>query len=484
MPGGFATGTAFPRSSGEIAALVRSARRLLPIGAQSSLTGGATPRGDLVISTRAMTDITRLPGQMVRVGAGVPLAELQRVLAADGLYYPPAPTYNGAFLGGTIATNAAGAATFKYGSTRQWVEALTLVLADGSLAEIRRGEVTASSDGWFELEHSSGDIVRVPVPTYVMPDVVKLSAGYFARPGMDLIDLFIGSEGTLGIVSDVTLRVIHLPRRSVVLVTCDSDSQALAVTAALRREAASSWRGEGALDVSAVEFMDSRALAVVPDEAISRAGVRRPMGTAVLLLVQIEVADREDEALALMDAMLDACGVHASPQVALPGDERGAARLFELREAVPAGVNALIAAAKSRVHPDIEKVAGDLIVPFERQEESLAMYRETFEQYGLEYAIWGHVSDGNMHPNVLPRSLADVDRGKAAILDIARGVVAMGGAPLAEHGVGRSALKQQLLRELYGEPGVEEMRAVKRALDPEWKLAAGVLFPEDSGTRA
>ena len=451
---------------------------MLPAGAQSSLTGGATPRGDLVISARALTGISRLPDQMVRVGAGVPLAELQRVLALDSLYYPPVPTYDGAFVGGTIATNAAGAATFKYGSTRQWVEALSVVLADGSLVEIRRGEVTASPDGWFELQSPSGNVVRVPVPTYVMPDVAKLSAGYFARPGMDLIDLFIGSEGTLGIVANATLRVISLPRRCVVLVTCDSDSQAIAVTAALRREAASSWRGEGALDVSAVEFMDSRAVAVVPDEVVSRAGVRRPEGATVLLLVQIEVADHEDETLARMAEALDACGVHADPQVAMPSDERGATRLFDLREAVPAGVNALVAAAKSRAHPDIEKVAGDLIVPFERLEELLALCRQTFERYGLEYVLWGHVSDGNMHPNVLARSLADVDQGKAAILDIARRVVAMAGAPLAEHGVGRSALKQQLLRELYGERGIEEMRAVKRALDPEWKLAAGVLFPE------
>ena len=198
----------------------------------------------------------------------------------------------------------------------------------------------------------------------------------------------------------------------------------------------------------------------------------------MLLLVQIEVADREDDAVARMSAVLDACGVHADTQVALPGDARGAARLFELREAVPAGVNALVAAAKTHVHPHIEKVAGDLIVPFERQEAAIAMYRRTFERYGLEYALWGHVSDGNMHPNVLPRSLADVGQGKAALLDIARRVVAMGGAPLAEHGVGRSALKQQLLRELYGEKGIEEMRAVKRALDPAWKLAAGVLFSE------
>jgi D-lactate dehydrogenase (cytochrome) len=381
VPGGFAAGIAFPKSAGEVAALVTSARRVLPIGAQSSLTGGATPRGDVVISTRALTDVALLPSQMVHVGAGVRLAELQRVLAADALYYPPVPTYDGAFIGGTIATNAAGAATFKYGSARRWVEALSVVLADGSLVEVRRGEVTASPDGWFELEYQSGNIVRVPVPTYAMPDVAKLSAGYFARPGMDLIDLFIGSEGTLGIIADATVRVIPLPQRCVVLVTCGSDSQAAAVTAALRREAVSSWRGDGALDVSAVEFMDSRALAVVPDEAISRAGIGRPVGASALLLVQIEVAGGEDDdALRQLGSVLDACGVHADPQVALPGDEHGAARLLELREAVPSGVNALVAAAKARVHPDIEKMAGDFIVPFDRLEESLALYRQTFER--------------------------------------------------------------------------------------------------------
>ncbi len=445
---------------------------------QSSLTGGATPRGDLLISTRALTGVSLLPGRKVRVGAGVPLAALQRALAADGLYYPPVPTYDGAFVGGTIATNAAGAATFKYGSTRRWVDALSVVLADGSLIEVQRGEVIASPDGWFELQAATGDIIRVPIPTYVVPDVVKLSAGYFARPGMDLIDLFIGSEGTLGIVTAATLRVIPLPRRCSVLVTCTSDNQALAVTSALRQEAMASWRGDGPLDVSAIEFMDSRALAFAPNEVIARAGVQRPVGPTVLLLVQLDIVEREDEALARLSAVLDICGVTVDPQVAPAGDDRGAARLFELREAVPAGVNAAVGAAKNRVHPDIEKVAGDLVVPFERQQEALALYRGTFERHGLQYAIWGHVSDGNMHPNVVPRSLADVERGNAAILEIARRVVAMGGAPLAEHGVGRSALKQQLLRELYGDQGIDQMRAVKRALDSEWKLAAGVLFPE------
>ncbi len=87
----------------------------------------------MVISTRALTEVTRPTSRMIRAGAGVRLTELQRVLAAEALYYPPVPTFDGAFLGGTIATNAAGAATFKYGSARPWVEALSIVLADGSL---------------------------------------------------------------------------------------------------------------------------------------------------------------------------------------------------------------------------------------------------------------------------------------------------------------------------------------------------------------
>jgi len=413
----------------------------------------------------------------VRAGAGVPLADLQRVLGADGLFYPPVPTYDGAFVGGTIATNAAGPATFKYGSARRWVEALTIVLADGSILELHRGDITASPDGWLDLPLASGTPVRIPVPAYVMPDVAKLSAGYFARPGMDLIDLFIGSEGTLGFITDATLRVVPLPRRLVALITVASDARAVRLTAALRNKAESYPGATAALDVSAVEYMDSRSLALVPDEVFQRANVPRPLPDAGFLLAQIEVDGSGDEALEQLDEALTACAVDRDPDVALPGDDRGAARLFALREGVPSSVNARIAAVKARLQQDVEKTAGDMIVPFDRLEESLSLYRSTFERHGLEYAIWGHVSDGNMHPNVVPGSMDDVSRGRVALLEIARGIMAMGGAPLAEHGVGRSALKQQMLRDLDGDRGIEDMRAVKRALDPDWKFASGVLFP-------
>jgi D-lactate dehydrogenase (cytochrome) len=292
---------------------------------------------------------------------------------------------------------------------------------------------------------------------------------------MDLIDLFIGAEGTLGIVIGATLRVVWRPRRVVALIRCGDDKQAVALTSLLRQDATSAWKEGGPLDVAAVEYMDARALRTVPDDLFARAGVARPSGQSVMLLLQIELSADEETTLGLLQTRLASAGIEDDPHVALAGDDRGAERLFNLREAVPSSVNALVAATKQE-HPGVEKTAGDMIVPFSRLAESIELYRTTFENRGLDYAIWGHVSDGNLHPNVVPRSFEDVRRGRDAILEIARGVVAMGGAPLAEHGVGRSALKQLLLRELYGADGIEQMRSVKRALDPEWKLGRGVLF--------
>lgn len=477
VPGGHASGVATPRTEAEVAVLVARATRVLAVGAQSSLTGGATPRGDLVLRTRALDSIGQVSRGSVRVGAGVPLVELQRTLARAGVYYPPVPTYEGAFVGGTIATNAAGAATFKYGSTRAWVDALTVVLANGDILDLERGQVMADDNGQFAIACSGGEI-HVPVPRYVMPSVAKLSAGYFARPGMDLVDLFIGSEGTLGVIVSATLRVIPLPRRWLALVRSRDDAQALAVTKVLRAEAQMAWQGRGPLDVAAIEYMDERSLAAVPPDAFARSGVAMPGAGEAVLLIQIETPVDADPALERLAAVLQSAGIADDPHLASPDDERGAARLLELREAVPAGVNARVAAAKARVDPSIRKTAADMVVPFDRLGEAIALFRRAFEARSLDYAIWGHASDGNLHPNVIPNSLDDVRRGEEAILEMARGVIALGGAPLAEHGVGRSALKQQLLRELYGDEGIEQMRAVKRALDPGWKLAAGVLFPD------
>jgi D-lactate dehydrogenase (cytochrome) len=155
-----------------------------------------------------MRNVLRWDSDSVQVKGGLTLSEFEVELRTRALYYPPAPTYDGATIAGTASTNAAGAATYRYGTTRAWIRAMTVVLACGEVLDLRRGEVFAAADGQFELELSDGRAVDIPVPVYRMPDVPKRSAGYYAAPSMDLIDLFIGSEGTLGVIVDVELRVM------------------------------------------------------------------------------------------------------------------------------------------------------------------------------------------------------------------------------------------------------------------------------------
>jgi D-lactate dehydrogenase (cytochrome) len=498
FPGGYTDAVAFPRSEADVAFLLQHHARVLPIGAQSSVTGGATPRGELVLSTAKLAEILHVGTESVRVQPGVSLAVLQEAMQQAGRYYPPAATYEGAFVGGTIATNASGAATFKYGSTRNWIDHVTVVMASGEVLDIERGAVRAHPEGFFEIVGRHGT-ARVVIPTYRMPDVPKRSAGYFAAPGMDLIDLFIGSEGTLGVVVEATLKVKpDVPSTCLALVPFAAEAAALEVVTTLRRESVKAWRlaDPRGLDVSAIEFMDRRCLQMLAEDGVDRKNdVAFPPEAETVLLVQIELPPGTDAGrafdqiagalepgtpdtpLARFTRILDQAGALDHAEMAMPGDRRRAQQFFELREGAPSAVKQRIALAKERVDRDIEKTAADMIVPFERFTAMMGVYRSGYERRGLDYAIWGHISDGNVHPNVIPRSLQDVNAGKEAILEFGREVVGLGGCPLAEHGVGRSLIKQALLRQLYGDEGVAQMQGVKATLDPDWKLSPGVLFP-------
>jgi len=496
-PGGYADGLVAATSEADIANLLRGSSPVLCVGAQSSLTGGATPMGEVLLTTSRLNRIHRIDAESVRVDAGVTLTDLDAALRNAGKYYPPTPTFMGAFVGGTIATNAAGAATFKYGTTRDWVRALSVVLPSGDVLDIERGQVTAHPDGYFEIE-SGRRTIRVPVPPYRAPQVAKLSAGYYAAPEMDLIDLFIGSEGTLGVVTETTLRV--LPRRPAMclaFVPFSARTGALAFVRQLRGLARDTWRTKDlhGIDVSAIEHMDARCLELLREDGIDRLNsVVIPTGSDIALLVTLELPDTMTAEQAFEDIgsarelagadgplrrfvrLLDAAGALDDVEIAVPGDLARANQLLAVREAVPAGVNQRVGRAKLAVDARIEKTAADMIVPFDRLEELLTIYETGFGSRGLDAAIWGHISDGNLHPNVIPRTLADVTAGKGAILEFGLEAIRLGGAPLAEHGVGRNKVKQLLLEQLYGRGGVEAMRAVKNAIDPDWKLAPGVLF--------
>jgi D-lactate dehydrogenase (cytochrome) len=495
-PGGHAEAVARPRTEADVAAVLADGRAVLAVGAQSSLTGGATPTGAIVLSTARMTSIGAPVGGHVRAGAGVVLASLQEALAEHGVEFPPVPTYMGATVGGIIATNAAGAATFKYGTTRDWVLGLTVVLAGGDVIDVMRGEHVLDHTGTFVIDGPGGHRV-VPVPTYTMPDVAKRSAGYHAAPDMDLVDLFIGAEGTLGVITAAVLKV--QPARAglcYALVPVADEPKALALVGELRDRSRETWGSADphGIDVAAIEHMDERSLQILREDGADRKyEVSWPESAGLLLLIQLELSplsqteaydqissaldeDAPDTPLVRFCRVLDAHGVLDDTELALPGDRKRADQLLGVREAVPAGVNARVGRAKRDIDGRIAKTAADMVVPFERFGEMMAIYREGFARRGLDVATWGHVSDGNVHPNVLPRSYDDVEAGKAAILEFGVDVARLGGCPLAEHGVGRHPVKQALLRQLYGDAGIEQMRQVKRALDPQAVLAPGVLF--------
>lgn len=496
-PGGHTTAVALPTTEGEVVSALRHSKRMLPVGAQSSLTGGATPLGEAVLSLSRMNAIGAITADSVRVEPGVAIETIEAALAARGLCYPPASTYRGASVGGSVATNAAGASTFKHGTTRLWVNALTVVLADGDVLEIERGAVHASDDGAFEIEGVDGRVARVVVPPYAMPEVPKCSAGYYAAPGMDLIDLFIGAEGTLGVVTSIELRLI--PARPTLLgwMTCASETQALAFVAQLRELSRRTWadRDPCGIDVAAIESLDRRSLALLREDGVdTREATQIPSDADTALLFQIELApgtndaqiaetlasadapDGPDSALRRLVRLTSESDVLDRIELVLPGDARRVAQLFAVREAVPEAVNRRIGAGQRAHGPEVRKTAGDMIVPFSALGEMMTRYRDALGSRELDYAIWGHVSDGNLHVNVIPRSAAETRSGEEALLKLGASAIALGGSPLAEHGVGRNPIKQRLLRQLYGDSGVAAMRRVKAALDPEWKLAPGVVF--------
>jgi len=496
-PGGHARAVLLPQDEAQVAWALRQPGALLPVGAQSSLTGGATPFGELVLSLSRMHGIGAVRRDRVRAQAGVALLTLEQTLRERGLFYPPVPTFRGALVGGVVSTNAAGAATFKYGTTRDWVRALTVVLASGDVLEIERGECRAHPEGYFEVEDTHGQTTRVPVPTYRPPRVPKCSAGYHAEPDLDLVDLFVGSEGTLGVITEAELRVIPEPPHLLGWVTFGSEREALAIVARLRAAARATWsaRDPRGIDVAAIESLDRRCLGLLREDGTDREhGVPIPAAadTALLFLAEqppgadaaramdeigrLDEADRPDTPLVRLCLLLREAVALDALELALPGDERRAERLLALREAVPTAVNHRIEAAQ-RAEPGVHKTAADMIVPFEHLPAMLDRYREGFARRGLDHALWGHVSDGNIHANVIPRSVQDVRRGEEAILEFGEEVLRLGGCPMSEHGVGRSPVKQALLRRLYGDAGIAEMRAVKAALDPAWKLSPDVLFP-------
>ncbi len=288
-----------------------------------------------------------------------------------------------------------------------------------------------------------------------------------------------------------------VPAWFVGLCPCRDERSALALADDLRRAADRGPTPEG-IDVAAIEYLDGRSLALLrEDGTIARLGLAIAAEAEAAVLFQVALASDVDAARAAADIarsddptsdtmlgrlcrLLAAHGVLTTTIPALPGEDERRRALFALREAVPEAVNRRVAEAQRTIDPTLAKSGGDVIVPAAAVAELVARSRATLAALELDHAIWGHLSDGNLHPNVLPRRAEDGARAAAAQLAIGDAAIALGGSPLSEHGVGRHPVKQELLRRLYGAAGVTAMRRVKHALDPRGVLAPGVIFAPGS----
>ncbi len=479
---GNASCAAFPLTTEEVSALMRwAASRKMPVtvsGGRTGIAGGAVPDGGLLISLSKMQRIGLVEKDddgrsFVSCGSGVLLSELQNNLHVKktGLFFPPDPTETSATIGGMIACNASGAHTYHYGPTRGYVRSIKAVLPDGGVISLKRGDVKAKADGSFVLKRGR-DEIRCHVPLYLQPKT-KNAAGYYSGAGMDLIDLFIGSEGTLAAITEAEVYLLQTPEiQFSAMFFTSSEAAAIELTVKLRE-----LKG---IEISAIEYFDPGSLALLRERRQRmKAASMVPPGVPEdpkAAAIYVDVCTTKGKVAADAELLKNASGVLASGSVigtfaAFDKDERERFRKF--RHALPETVNSLIAERKKR-HPKLTKLGTDMAVPDERLNEIMAVYRKALDARKLSYVIFGHIGNNHLHVNILPKSMDEYAVGKGLYADFAKEVLSMKGSISAEHGIGK--LKRGFLQLMLGESGMEQMRLVKQAFDPAMALGPGTLI--------
>lgn len=482
-------------------ALAAAADEGLPVtlsAGRTGIVGGAVPRGGVLLSLANMNRVLGVSrggdgAVILRAEPGITISDLRERLEAGSLsdeasdldeesrraiedlrgdgrswFYPPDPTEDTAHLGATVATNASGARSFRYGATRRHVTGMRVVLAGGGVLDVNRGDCVAD-DRAFEVRATDGPI-RFEVPSYEMP-ATKNAAGYYAAPGMDLVDLFVGSEGTLGVLTEVRVALSPAPEGILSAIAFfDSDEDAVSFVCDARDR----------LRPLALEFFDSMSLDFLRERKREEgAGSEIPeLPEDARSGVLFEQDYVEDDLLEVYEAWEDVLTEHGSSMERTWGgmEEAELKRLKALRHGLPDQVNGLIARAKAR-HPEIHKIGTDAAVPSRSLRDMLSFCRELMADSGLRYIIFGHIGDNHLHLNILPGDPGELATGKELALAVARRAVEMGGTVSAEHGIGR--IKHDFLRVMYGDEGLRQMAAVKRALDPTGLLNRGVMFPDE-----
>ncbi|MCM8761649.1 MAG: FAD-binding oxidoreductase, partial [Candidatus Omnitrophica bacterium] len=336
VKGGYADEVVIPENIDELCAFLKDANaKKMPVtisGGGTGTTGSRIPFGGAVISLERFNRILAIDSdrKSALVQSGVMVDDLKKACDEKKLFYTSHPTENTASVGGTIATNASGARSFKYGATRRYVRTLKMVLANGEILEIRRNRsVLSRKDSRIILPGESA--ITVPIPTYRMPEI-KTSAGYYAKDGMDPIDLFIGQEGTLSVIVEMEIGLVDKPSKilsAFVFFETEEDAWRFACEA---RDISRS--GRSLIDALSIEYFDHNSLRLL--RARDR-DVPEKFASAIFFEQEVRAGNREEEVLdAWIELILKYSPSLDNTWVAM--NEKTAEKFSNLRHAIPESV--------------------------------------------------------------------------------------------------------------------------------------------------
>lgn len=488
---GACTGVILVKSEEDIARAIASGEPFTVQGAKTGITGACVPQGCKALNLAGFSGITGLreeaEGFFVSVRPGTLLSDLRNALAKKAFFtegwsesslkalerfrsspeitFGPDPTEDTATIGGMFATNAGGPATLLYGHTGNNTAAIDVRLANGERWHIERGSFIFDETGCCPLPN--GERLCVVYPNGA-PLLKPLQPG----AGTDLVDLFAGSEGMLGVVEQLWLKLIPKPqvKWSVVFFHDSVECAATFLDAIL-----SAKEGWGCA-LSALEYLDGKSLSLFSSfkEKQSRlASIPEfPEGAACAVIAELCASNPDDAEAALgelLELFCEAGGNEDATWAADTADEIEKFRL--LRHAVPEAVNSTIDLRRIEC-PTLTKLAADVCRKNAPLAELLPYLTRKLDQLGMDYALFGHAGEKHFHVNLIPKNESEHRQGADFLFELTRETAQNGGRIVAENGVGK--LKQELIQKLLPEDHLELMRRIKRFFDP-----AGILNPHN-----
>lgn len=493
----------FPMDEAELAAIFKQMserkEKVTIAGARTGLVGGCVPRKGALVSlenfdrVRALYYDHNAEEWRIRCQCAVNLRSLNDQISSKNFpdvercgdnaamnalkrfkkdpanyFYPPDPTEMSASIGGTVATNASGARTFRYGPTRDWVRGVRVMLPNGEILSLPRGKYFASPGGEFTVYDCKGNDLKIALPSYRMP-LTKNTCGFFTAPQMDLIDLFIGSEGCFGVITEVTIALLTRTEKISMVQFLESDQQAIELVNALRNEKR--------IRLDFLEFYSGNALDLLRQrqlqdpKSVDMPTIPDQAGAALFFEFSFApMADSLD--YTALEETVNSCGASLSDSWA-GYENRELQRLKDFRHILPETINTIIADRKKQ-YPELHKLGTDLAVPDDCLQDMWQIYKDNLELADLQWVAFGHIGNNHIHINILPRNANELEKGLALYERFAAKAVEFGGTVSAEHGIGKMKIK--FLELMYSPDHINEMRAVKLALDPESLLNPGNLF--------